>query len=263
MSSGRARNPFGQSYTPVFRVPTPKDKILLALQFWHGDSQMAYRLAKLLADIQPAHCERADLLLIHRFDCQFDTAIRPLLSRKFNLHVYQCRRRGTGWPYGCNDLWLGTMEWLYHSLSKPDWGTPYKAVFTFEGDGAPLVPDWISRLEKRWDAVQPCFVAGHYIKDHPRPHINGNAMFSCHPGFLKWLTRDISTVNCAAGWDYYLAPRFKQWGQADIPEIRSYWGSETMTDEWFANELRSEAVWIHGIKDDSLHRHVAKRLLLR
>jgi hypothetical protein len=49
----------------------------------------------------------------------------------------------------------------------------------------------------------------------------------------------------------------------DIPEIRSYWSSETMSDEWFANELRSDVAWVHGIKDDSLHRKVTKHLLFR
>jgi len=251
------------AFSPVFRVPKPTDKILLALQFWEGDKDGAYRLAKLLADIEPGHNSQAEFLFVHRFDCKFDQNIRHYVSRKFNTHVHHCKRRGVGWPQGCNELWLGTMEWIYHNLQKPDWGSPYKAVFTLEGDGAPLCSNWISRLSTKWDEIQPAYVAGHYIADHPRPHINGNALFSCHPAFLKWLATRIHTVNASAGWDYYLTPLFKQWGQADIPEIRSYWSSQTMSDEWFANELRNDVVWVHGVKDDSLHRQVSKLLLFR
>lgn len=245
----------------VYRVPNKTDKLLLALQFWDGDAPQAYRLAKILADIEPAHCQEADLLLVHRFDHRLDNKVVEYVRRKFNVYTHKCPRKGTGWPMGCNDLWLGTMDWIYQHQTRL---SPYKAAFTFEGDGAPLCLDWIRRLSEAWNACpEPCFVAGHWVEHHPRPHINGNALFSCHPTFLKWISTEVVTVNTAQGWDYYLAPNFKQWGQAKLPQIRSFWASKTVTPEWFQTELNLGTVWFHGCKDDSLHELVSKHLLRR
>lgn len=237
-----------------YKLPKVNDRMLIAIQFWNGDAQDAYSLARLLADIEPEHQKRADLLLISRFDTPIDPQVVKEVSRKFDVHQHRCKRRGTGYPAGCNDLWFGVWEWIAGRQAR---GVAYKMAFTCEGDGAPVAQDWISRLHQSWDKSQPAYVVGAYLGDH----INGNGLFSCHPAFVAYLTRRVVMVTRDAGWDRVLWPNFQQWGAKGIEEIRSYWQTPTMNPEWFEAEAASGAVWVHGVKDRSLHQRARKRLI--
>lgn len=237
-----------------FRVPQSSDRMLIALQFWNGDAKPAYELARLLADIEPEHQKRADFLLISRFDTPIDSHVVKHVSRKFDTYHLRCRRQGVGHPCGCNELWFGVWEWIAGRQSR---GVCYKMAFTCEGDGAPVTRDWISRMHMAWDKAQPANVVGAYLGDH----INGNALFSCHPAFVTYLTRRVVSVSKNAGWDRVLWRNFQQWGAKGVEEIRSYWQTPTMNPEWFEAEAASGAVWIHGVKDASLHQQSRKRLI--
>jgi hypothetical protein len=228
-------------------------KILLAMQYWEGDKASAGKLLRFIADLEPKHCELADILLVNRFDCVPDAPAASYVGRKFNTFSYSSRRRGTGWPNGCNDLWFSTMEWVLGAQEMKK-TPPYKAVFTFEADGAPLFQDWIRRLSFAWDRVQSkakIYVAGAYIPP-PIEHINGNMLLSCDHKFLNWLVRKVSGGPANVGWDYYLFNAFKRWGVANIPEIVSLYHTTAYTKERYDAMCLNSTTWVHGVKDNSL-----------
>lgn len=233
-------------------------KILIALQFWAGDRGASIRLAKFLADLETTHSNEADLLLVNRFDCkplQPDT-IR-LLSRKFNVYTYQTRARVTGWPHGCNAMWISTIEWV-RSMSYGGKTPNYKAIFTCEGDGAPVYQNWIARLHAAWDRVDSLgsiTIAGHVVGGPGTDifaHVNGNAMISGQKKKLDWTLRTASSVHPNVGWDYALRDEFPKVGQADLPEIRSYYNSPTFSQEQYDKMRSDQLAWVHGDKSGCL-----------
>jgi len=240
------------------------DKILLALQFWGGDKIQAMRLARLIADLEPRMSDKADFLFISRFDCTHDTEAIEHVSRKFKTFTHVNRsRRETGWPAGCNGLWFGTLDHVY-ALGESKRMPPYKAVLTFESDGFPLRPDWISRLHEEWDAAnkkKPVCALG-AMQTSPGLHINGNALFSGDKQFLYHVARKISGCAPHGGWDYILAPEFRRRGWADCSKMRSWWNYPTMPHETFEDLLRQDVVFHHGTKDDSVVRHVRQKYRL-
>ena len=243
-------------------------KILISLPFWEGDRSQAGLLAKLLADLEPKHSDLADILLVNRFDCpKFEPAAVKYLSRKFNVYQHTSQRREKGWPRGCNGLFFGALEYIYHMIEAGK-VPAYKAIFNMASDVAPLKRDWLSNMSWTWDSLQnlshPVKTAGAFIAggEGVRDHINGDACFlSGDLKFLKWLTRDVGGIKPAAGWDWLLAGDFQERGWANIPSIASLWGTPTMTKKE-ALQLREDGlVLIHGVKDDSLLRHAREMLL--
>jgi len=235
------------------------DKLLLALQFYGGDKEMAMRLARLIADLEPRHSEFADFLFVSRFDCEQDLKTVEYVSQKFNTHTYINRhRRGTGWPHGPNDLWFGTMDHIY-DFSQAKRFPPYKAVLTFEADACPLVPNWHRELSRAWDE-KPVKVLGSLLQ-YPGWHINGNALFSADLKFLYWVSRQIGGCSPISGWDFKLAKEFKQAGWADCPKMNSHWQTKTMSEERIEELRNSGVVFLHGVKDNSVIAHMRKRFV--
>lgn len=234
-------------------------KILLALQFWSGDRDRACEVAQLIADLQPRLSSRADFLFAARFDCEIPMDTVKRVSSKFHVHHFVNRHhRATGWPWGCNSLWFGTMDYAYTYLVEPKRRSEYKAVLTFEADAAPLCPGWIEQLSDAWDDAQPADVVGPLLH-HPGEHINGNAMFSADHDFLHWIARKVTNCRPDGGWDYLLAPRFKERGWANCPMMRSWWQTPTLTRPAYDSLVDSGAVFLHGVKDGSPLRHVRDR----
>lgn len=229
-------------------------KLLLVLQWWEGDRRQAEKLARFLADIEPRHSNLADVLLVCRFDSKISADLTPHLSRKFNTYSYKTPRSNVGWPAGCNDLWACAMEWVYHMRVAKK--TPaYKAIFTFEADGGPLIPNWIAEMSAEWDRVsreKPVVMAGPLVQV-PGEHINGNALMSGDLEFLKWgVLRGNFRPRVPGGWDWVLRDTFKQMGWANIPRMRSYYNSATFTINQYLQMREEKLIWVHGIKDDSL-----------
>jgi hypothetical protein len=234
------------------------DKILLALQFYEGDKELACKVARLIADLEPRHSDKADFLFVSRFDCSQDMDTIGYVARKFNVHHYINRQRGTMWPHGPNSQWFGTMDYVF-SYSEAKRIPPYKAVLTFEADACPLAPNWISELSQFWDGAKKKVVGPLLLA--PGEHINGNAMFSGDKAFLKWVSRDIGGCSPHMGWDYVLAPQFKKAGWSDCPKMRSWWKTPTSDYETFEKLSAQGAVFLHGVKDDSMIRHVRRRFI--
>lgn len=242
------------------------DKILISIPFWNGDRWQAMLLAKLLADLEPKHSTRADLLLVNRFDCKpFDAAAIKYLSRKFNIYQHQSKRKDVGWPQGCNGLFFGSLEYIYH-MSEAGKIPVYKAIFNMGSDVVPLVKDWIDYLHYQWSFLppnlrHPVTSAGALIEgDHE--HINGDAfLFTGEVPFLKWLAKDIGGVKVRAGWDWVLAAEFRNRGWGNLQGVHSLWQTPTMTRAEAENWRKNGAVLIHGVKDDSLLKHARSFLL--
>lgn len=241
-------------------------KILIALQFWQGDKEPALRLARYLADLEPKHCELADFLLVNRFDCASDPATIQYLSRKFNTYQHRSTRRGTGWPHGCNSLFFGTMEWVW-SMMEARRVPRYKAIFTCEGDGAPVSRNWVERMSLAWDAAnqeKKVYVAGPYIpaqENGMHDHINGNTMISGDSKFLTWLVKHVSDVHPQVGWDYILSEAFKRWGWADVTEMKSIYNTPHFSEQQFCSMIDQKWIWVHGDKSGDLIKHGRKYFL--
>lgn len=231
-----------------------ESKILIVLQFWEGDKAQAMQLARFLADLEPRHCDLADFLFAARFDCKHDQATVDYVSRKFNVRTFTSRRRGVGWPNGCNELWFSVMEWAYSMIDAKK--IPhYKAIFTIEADCCPIQSDWLRKISVLWDKAnesRPVFVAGALVD--PGPHINGNALFTTRPKELQWITKRIGGVAPGVGWDFVLARQFRNRGWANITQMKSLWHTPTFTQDQYEDMLKNDWIWIHGIKDLSLIR---------
>jgi len=240
------------------------DKVLIAIQFWPGDKPQAQRLARLIADLQETHSDKADILFAARFDTEVDKDVLSYVSRKFDVHSMVSRRKGTGWPYGTTELVCSVLEWAYfNAVSKNT--TKYKAVFTCEGDGVPLSADWISHFSAGWDALTDgTKVADALIEkgsDHPR-HVNGNAFFSTDKDFLNWAVgKGLPSVPSQSAWDTVLAPEFEKRGWAALPGLESSWQTHTMEYAWYEREKERGTRWFHGVKDNSLYDQVQGDLL--
>lgn len=232
----------------------PSNKILISIPFWEGDRHFAIMVARLLADIQPYHSEDFDLLLVSRFDCpSVDEATIKHVSRKFNVLTHRSKRRDTGWPLGCNGIFFGSLEYIYHKTNAGQ--IPgYKAIFNCAADTVPLTNECFGYLHREWEALSHKGVtfAGALVPDGGKEHINGDAtLFSGDPKYLKWLAVTVGGMRARVGWDFGLARDFRARGWANLPGIRSFWGTPSMSKADIAAQAKGGVVWMHGIKDDS------------
>jgi hypothetical protein len=234
------------------------NKILLVSQFYDGDKEQAMKVARLIADFEPRFSEYADFLFFSRFDCSQDLDTIKYVSKKFNVHHAINRRRGTLWPFGCNEMAFGALDWVY-GHGEAERIPPYKALLLFEADACPLAPNWISELSHFWDRAKKKVVGP--LLQYPGEHVNGNCLMSGDKAFLRWIARDVGGCSPHKGWDFHLAPEFKKRGWADCPAMRSWWQTKTSTVEQFNDLSRQGAVFLHGVKDDSMINHVRRRFL--
>lgn len=241
----------------------PSSKILIALLFWKQDRAQAMKLARLLADLEPEHSSRADILFVSRFDCKHDTVTEKYVSRKFNVHSYTSTRRGVGWPLGCNSIFFGAMEWIYHKIASGK--IPhYQAVFLIAADSAPLRKDWLAQIHSEWLALnhhRRVCVAGAWIPGE-HEHINGDCMMlSGNLDFLHWLAIKVQDIKQRGGWDWLLADRFREWGWENFPFIRSLWRKPNFSQAEWEDCVKQGISWIHGIKSNDLLDLTRKNLL--
>lgn len=247
-------------------------KILIAIPFWEQDKEQAILAARLIADLQVGHSDKADVLLMSRFDCPpADKELLGYISRKFNCFSQVCKRRGVGWGHGSNELFFGVMDWVYANTVARKL-QEYKAILMFESDSCPLTPNWLTELHDSWDQSQrgpkPVKVFGPLLAqpEHPRmpkgiSHINANALYSGDIKFLKTVARDIGGCSPHGGYDWFLAPRFMQIGWKDCPQIKSWWRHCNATPAVLDSLIHQGVVMMHGFKDNSLLNLVRQRYL--
>lgn len=224
-------------------------KLLIALQFYPGDQDQAMELARLVADIEPRHSERADFMFAGRFDVKHDRDTIMYASRAFNTIPFVSRRQGIGWPHGCNELWFDTIEFCRENIEAKKW-PQYKAILTFEADCVPMQKDWIERLHRAWDSRQSSEICAGALLQAPGEHMNGNMMVSAEVPDLHFF-RKIGGASPSQGWDYAIAGKLKRRGWLPIGDIVSYWGMKTLPRDVFEDLHRREVAMLHGCKDGS------------
>lgn len=237
------------------------NKILITIPFWSQDREQAGYLARLLADLEPGHSSLADILFVARFDAKHDPETVKYASRKFNCYTHTSARQETGWPHGCNGIFFGSLEFIYHKMEAKQ--IPhYKAFLMCEADTVPLRKHWLSWLHGEWAKRSSSCISGALISHPEHPHINGGCcLITGELKFLKWLTKIASGIHVKAGWDWYLADEFYRRGWSDIPGIRSLWNTPTFTKEEIENLREEGAVLLHGCKDLSALTY-ARELLI-
>jgi len=245
------------------RKNAPSNKLLVIFPFWEGDKSDTMNLARLIADMQPGPgiSPTADFLFVSRFDSSQDQATINYVSRKFKVYTYTSKRRGTGWPNGCSDLFFGCMEYFFRMM-EANRIPHYKAAFIMESDVIPLALDALQKISNIWDKLGSVCVAGAWLPNGITPgvgHINGGAcLLSGNIDFLRWLATRAHANG--AGWDYVVAPEFKQRGWADVPQIRSYW-QQQVTEESFLRERSVGTLFLHGSKGNIGVKLCRKHLL--
>jgi hypothetical protein len=227
------------------------------------------RLARFLADTQVGSTvsELADVLFINRPDSRpVDSATIGHVSKKFKTWTCVSDRQETGWPAGCNGLFTGAMNFAYRRMSANKL-PKYKALFVCEADAIPLSADWLPFLHREWDRVsRKAEIAGALVPAgvHGRAHINGGCtLISADLKFLNWLTMRCggSMMRGAGGWDWVLAPEFARRGWADIPGIKSWWKTPTISLEAVEAARNSGVVFLHGVKDNTCELHSRSLIL--
>jgi len=241
-------------------------KTLIVLQFYEGDKAQGRHLTDLMCGLQRAKCQVADIMLACRFDATIGDDWVEGIARRFNVHTHTGRRRAYGWPFGPNELWYDTIQWIYENRQAGNL-RQYDTALFMEPDDAPLHEDWIQAIRDGWrDAHKPCYVMGH-IHDFAagQSHVNGNAMFSLDDKFLHSIVKKHGGAP-NVGWDVVWSPHFFKWGTRNTPLIRNCYARTTLEKaSW--DLLRSEGcVMVHGVKDLSAlaltREHILKPMLL-
>lgn len=233
---------------------------IIAIQYWRGDIAKAMRLAKLIADIEPARRDDVDFVFIARADCDHDDATAQYVSRKFNVKKLKCITRGIGHPWGCWVLWYSLMEWFY--LGRESGKLPeYRWIMPFEADCVPISKTWINECHDEFLRLNSSLVGSETF--HWQHHLNGNLMATSNLDFLRWLIRDVTITGVPKRepWDIYLFPKFTHWGVGFSTKIINRCGQRTMEQREF-DWLRNHGwAFVHGVKDDSLY-HWARTALI-
>lgn len=247
-------------------VPGVTDKILICHPVWKGDSEYSTKLLRLLADLEPQESKLADFLVVSRFDFEADPNTLQYLSKKFVVHSCKSPHQATGWPHGCNGVFVGAVEWACRSMSAR-MIPRYDALLILAADVAPLQADWLPQLVRAWRAARAASkvkVAGALIPagKHGHAHINGDCAFlSTDSDFLEWLAYRSRTMIRNGGWDWVLARQFKTRGWIDFPQVRSVWNKPNFSEAEWDEERKRGTVMFHGVKNHDLVELARKKLL--
>lgn len=220
------------------------------------------KLARLIADLEPA--PRSDIYFhfCTRFDCKHDEETIRYVAQKFKVSKQTTKRKATGWPNGPNQMMGESYEFLVEE-SRRNRYLGAKAVLFMESDCVPLCRDWIDKLKAEYQACGRS-VLGAWIKsgDASSPeHINGNCIISLalwrrvpqlfHPpsrgGWDATLARFLLPVGHPSRliWsDYQLGMDHNPWRGCDY-----LWEQKRYRDP--ANPLFGQDItpcWFHGIK---------------
>ncbi len=230
-------------------VPWEPPGLTVVLQYWDGDEAPAMRLARLLADIEPA--PRADISLV--FFRRFDTILTPLswetflhCGRKFSVSQVQSKRKGAGHPWGCNELWSGALScmaraWRRGSLKRP-------SCFFIEADGCPLRSDWASLLSAEHEAsiLSGKRVTGALMR-MPVPHFNGSLIAEAS---VWWDRASLHGTPPDQAWDLFHAAALLQEGRA-TSLIKNVYNARAASAEML-DAHSPETAWVCNAKDTSL-----------
>jgi mannosyltransferase OCH1-like enzyme len=252
--------------------------MIIALQYYKGDLERTFSLARLLADIEPI--PRKDVLLA--FVCQPDTPSSSLTSmtvqhcsQKFPvLHVVSPRKfhypellDANGFPVDlgqCGHLWAGTMEYFSNLFNQSNFS--HDSILTLDGgDGVPLHLDWINMFRKEHDktlSIGKLITGTPYdLWDCP-PHVNPNAVFHLSVWSKFPTLHDIPPPDGTALTHFDIYHRKVMLNNSSLSSIvKTDWrGAGNKISTNLMKEKAKKSVWLHGYKDNDLYQ-VAREYL--
>jgi hypothetical protein len=259
-------------------APNAPRRILMVLQYWHKEVELARKLARLIADLEDGPSEHANFLVAARYDTEIDPEIVRILKRKFILvETMQTTTVAHGHPWGCNAMVANIAMHINKKVRDGEWH--YDAFTLLECDDVPLSKHWLRDLKDEWygeAAPHGALVSGYYMDKTESPdkrfqsHINGNCMMAAniceHIPFMKR-----ACPSSHGAWDVALFPHLgKRWFPSKL--IFSEYKRESITeDDLFAPRtrhktnphagLKLQPVLFHGVKGETALDAARKRLL--
>jgi hypothetical protein len=179
--------------------------MILCLPVYPGDLDMGMELLKLWADLEDTFNPNIAVAIVLRFDMNPSTDIpKDVLAhveKKFKIYIHRSKRKGVGWPAGCNGIELGAYEWFVE-MNRGNTDFNYDYILIAEADTVPLRKGWADEI--RNEAYEAnALILGAYLR---RPdcwceHINGNCVM--HKNFWQ-SCRTLFTCPDKIGWDAYI-----------------------------------------------------------
>ena len=236
-------------------------KLLVVIQYWHGDMQPASELADLIADLERIPNQEADIMIFGRWDApDFPIGSVSRLREKFGtVHVRRCRRLNSpGYPFGSNQMFFD----LVQLLGESQWKQQYFGFINLESDCVPTRPGWINELilEAKREFATGKLAVGH-INEKPVKHLNGVAVYSSD------LCKVFGPAPGGGGnnaYDIYHADKILPVAQ-DSPLVYLNFNLPTITAEDLFSSKKSGVfpALFHGVKDASARTAVrAKHIKL-
>jgi hypothetical protein len=229
-------------------VEVPPTGIVIAVQFYADDQTRAFRLARLLAAIEPRFRDDVTFCFARRFDVEMSAELWAAsleVGKKFKVMHVRSKREGVGHPAGSFGIWAGTLDALAEGWASGSLRA--HSAFMIEADGVPLRADWIDIIieEHRKTIAAGKRITGAEMIEGT-PHANGGlAMaFSC------WLDRP-SLHRCpeAQAFDLFNAPVILSETRF-TGRLRNIYGGGDYSDKTL-RALRRECAWLLSSKDDS------------
>ncbi len=235
-----------------------KKKLLIVIQYYAGDMEMAEKLADLIADLQRIRSREADILIFGRKDApNFPVGAVQRLQAKFdNVYTEKCRRDASGFPYGPNEMWYDLVSLIGQF---PKWRDNYFGWLNLEADCVPTNPGWIPTLiEDYRQARDSGYLAIGHINQKPVPHMNGVAIYSTE----LWQETKILGGAPNIAYDIHCAKKILI-GCKDTPNIYLDYQRPTITSEELFSPKKNGAVPVlyHGVKDESALAAVRAKFL--
>jgi hypothetical protein len=241
----------------------------LVLQFWRRDEAMAYRLARMLTDIEPEFRDDVGFFFARQSNVKPASENRELwetmlyVGKKFPVTELETFvDESKPYPGVAFDPWASACEKLSTMFYT---GTMrYRCGFMFEADGCPIGSDWIDRLKRAHEETMlagkqvtgPLMRFGGVDRLHPvGGHINGTMILNWsfwedHPSLRRCPPSD--------AWDVFHGDVFTRESRfSDI--ILNLHGAQGLSESlyWI---FAKESCWLTSIKDGS-HHHWCQRYI--
>lgn len=245
---------------PLLKPQGVNLKLVIALQYHASDQPQAMRLAKMIADIEPAYRNDVEFVFVHRFDLDPPSRDHPSVAAirsKFLLHAHRTHTPWTGWPAGPNAMvmdFLQSMGTIAKDLSDKC------GVLLIEPDCVPLARDWLDALMLEWRTAKgdPWIMGAWRNSGGAHGHINGNCIVV--PDFY-YRAGMKHCVGQHEAWDCSVVhgDMRNRWLKTKL--IKNEFQSIGATPATFYD---SSAGWmpvlVHGYKDDSAYNLAVKEL---
>lgn len=223
--------------------------LLIILPNWSGDKDAQTRLCKLMVGMEPHHTRGAcEVMMVPRQDCPPNEEAESILREKFVVSRHQSNSPQMSYPGSTNGMFFSA--YMHLSMGRYN---HFETTLWLEADMVPTTPRWRDRLMAAWRMKQPKTLAmGHIFPVDPNyaaitNHLNGGALWAAD--ILRHIP-DICT--CGGAWDWANRHKILPFSE-HTPEIEyRHHARDVMSYD------RSGASVIHGVKDESLLRLVAK-----